>query len=52
MEIKQPRMDGDNEEKLLWRISALREALREIGGEIADNALLVDDGNKKLCSEV
>ncbi len=50
------RMDGTFEQRLLWRIGALREALEDIrsmrdgvSNQIASNALLVDDGNAKLC---
>lgn len=51
-----PRMDGTIEQKLMWRILALREALSDIKSmkdgvshQIANNALAVDDGNARLC---
>lgn len=50
------RMDGTLEQRLLWRIAALKEALSDIATmrdgathQVARNALLVDDGNAKLC---
>ncbi len=49
------RMDGTLEQRLLWRINALREALSDIERmrdgvthQVARNALHVDDGNAKL----
>lgn len=55
--MTEPRMDGSLEQKLLWRISALREALTEVqtcmvhgsAYHIAGNALNVDSDNAKLC---
>ncbi|WP_036010672.1 hypothetical protein [Bradyrhizobium yuanmingense] len=54
--MTEPRMDGTLEQRLLWRVEALREALSDIGTmkdgvshQIARNALAVDDGNAKLC---
>ena len=50
------RMDGTVEERLMWRIMALREALLEISDagmhecakDIARNALKVDEANHKI----
>lgn len=45
------RMDGTPEQQLLWRVSALREALTDIAymdgaaRQVARNALHVDDYN-------
>lgn len=45
------RMDGTTEQQLLWRVSALREALTDlattdgVARQIARNALAVDDHN-------
>lgn len=51
------RMDGTLEQRLMWRILALREALSDIETmrdgvthQVARNGLLVDDGNAKLCT--
>lgn len=55
--MTEARMDGTLEERLMWRVLALREALSDIdimkdgvSHQIARNALLVDDDNAKLCS--
>lgn len=54
--MPQARMDGTTEEQFMWRIDALREALREIEDMhdseammiTADNALVVDNSNAKI----
>jgi hypothetical protein len=55
---REPRMDGTLEQKLLWRIGALREALQavttigwvdEAHCKVAKNALSVDDYNAAQC---
>lgn len=55
--MAEPRMDGTLEQRLLWRIAALREGLSDITSmgsgvsvQVARNALLVDDGNADLCA--
>lgn len=50
----EPRMDGTPEQKLAWRVLALREALRDVttlaptdaaAHKVAENAISVDDNN-------
>lgn len=55
--MAEPRMDGTLEQRLLWRIAALREGLSDVASmgsgvsvQVARNALLVDDGNAELCT--
>ncbi len=53
------RMDGTPEEQLMWRVDALREALRDIEDysdpeamvAAAGNALAVDNGNARTMLE-
>lgn len=57
--MAQARMDGTTEERFMWRIDALREALREIENMhdpeammiTADNALVVDNANASIMEQ-
>ena len=56
--MTQARMDGTAEEQLMWRVDALREALRDIKTmddpaamtATAGNALDVDNDNASTCA--